>query len=220
MNSVEKAVLEFQQNHVLKKGTEVTIPGQTRRRYYLKLADLLDAMHPYFTAKGILLTQTYSTPVPGTLICKTTLAGDTDSMQNEAVVFMGANMDPQKTCAAMTYSRRYGLMALLGVEADDDDDGETAAGRGRSKPENKPAARPQAQAPRGSAGPVIGAELNTIIDRALTDLSVPVPMRKAVFNRIAERYSTDKEKTAGILTDMAANGDKWIVSAACLPCEQ
>jgi hypothetical protein len=34
--------------------------------------------------------------------------------------------DPQSIGSALTYSRRYSLMAMLGIVADDDDDGNAA----------------------------------------------------------------------------------------------
>ena len=43
----------------------------------------------------------------------------------------GANM--QKLGSAITYAKRYGLVALLAVDADDDDDGNAASGLTQSK---------------------------------------------------------------------------------------
>jgi hypothetical protein len=39
--------------------------------------------------------------------------------------------DPQAQGSALTYLRRYSLAAIVGIVSDDDDDGETAMGRGR-----------------------------------------------------------------------------------------
>ena len=41
-------------------------------------------------------------------------------------------MDSQGIGAAITYLRRYSLSAIVGVVCDDDDDGETAVGRGKT----------------------------------------------------------------------------------------
>lgn len=46
--------------------------------------------------------------------------------------------DPQSMGSALTYARRYALGAILGVAAEEDDDAETASGRGQVKPEGKP----------------------------------------------------------------------------------
>lgn len=45
--------------------------------------------------------------------------------------------DPQRALAAITYARRGGLMSALGIAGTDDDDGETAAGRGRGAPQGE-----------------------------------------------------------------------------------
>jgi len=47
--------------------------------------------------------------------------------------------DCQGLGAALTYARRYSLTAMLGIAAEDDD-GETASGRGGTRVEDKPAA--------------------------------------------------------------------------------
>jgi len=46
--------------------------------------------------------------------------------------------EPQAVGSAVTYARRYALSAILGIVADDDDDGEIASGRNQQKPIEKP----------------------------------------------------------------------------------
>jgi len=48
-----------------------------------------------------------------------------------------AKVDPQGIGSAMTYARRYALSALLGIVADEDDDGEAAMGRVKDKPKSE-----------------------------------------------------------------------------------
>jgi uncharacterized coiled-coil protein SlyX len=51
------------------------------------------------------------------------------------------DMLPQSVGACLTYLRRYGYQAMVGATAEgEDDDGETAQGRGDSKPAEKPVA--------------------------------------------------------------------------------
>lgn len=69
--------------------------------------------------------------------------------------------DPQSVGSAITYARRYALCAMVGVVGrEDDDDGETAQGRGNSqaaqasKPApTKPASAPAASKPAAPAKP-------------------------------------------------------------------
>lgn len=59
--------------------------------------------------------------------------------------------DPQSMGSALTYSRRYALMAMVGVVASDDDDDGNAASTRPAAPE-----RPSAPAPKVSSGDVPG----------------------------------------------------------------
>ena len=58
--------------------------------------------------------------------------------------------DPQGLGSALTYARRYSLQSLLGIVADDDDDG------------NEASHRPSGPAPRPAPLPDLSAELNRI----------------------------------------------------------
>lgn len=55
--------------------------------------------------------------------------------------------------ASITYMRRYGFCAITGVVVDEDDDGETADGRGKCKPQYPQATPPAPQAPAPAAAP-------------------------------------------------------------------
>jgi hypothetical protein len=48
------------------------------------------------------------------------------------------NTDPQKQGSALTYARRYGLFALLGLAADEDDDGNAASAKKKAAPKHDP----------------------------------------------------------------------------------
>ncbi len=58
--------------------------------------------------------------------------------------------EPQAVGSAVTYARRYALSAILGIVADDDDDGEAA--QGRAKPATTAPAKPLPQ-----TAPVVAA---------------------------------------------------------------
>jgi len=51
-----------------------------------------------------------------------------ESME-DVMPLMVAKSDPQGQGSAITYARRYSLMSVLGLVADNDDDGEAASGR-------------------------------------------------------------------------------------------
>lgn len=60
-------------------------------------------------------------------------------------------LSPQAAGSAFTYGRRYGLAAILGIVADDDDDGEAATAP-TCQPAAKPAPRPAPKAPAKKGG--------------------------------------------------------------------
>jgi hypothetical protein len=49
-----------------------------------------------------------------------------------------ARQDPQGFGSAITYARRYSLMSVLGLTADEDDDGNAASGKSKPKAETVP----------------------------------------------------------------------------------
>jgi hypothetical protein len=72
--------------------------------------------------------------------------------------------------AAITYLRRYSLSAIVGVVCDEDDDGETAVGRGRTKnkeqaPRNNEPAVPENPVPIERLGKAEIIALTTLIQK-------------------------------------------------------
>ena len=55
------------------------------------------------------------------------------------ITMQSESANPQKIGSAITYGRRYGLSAILGISADDDDDGAIASEKGQKKQTPKPA---------------------------------------------------------------------------------
>lgn len=87
--------------------------------------------------------------------------------------------DPQTYGSALTYARRYGLSAVLGVVADDDDDGNAASKPQKtsqtpapkpSDPKSQPAKSPATRAPRMTADEWTMEQLSFIRKANWTDL--------------------------------------------------
>jgi len=74
--------------------------------------------------------------------------------------------DPQKMGSAITYARRYALLAVTGIAAEDeDDDGDAASGRNYAQRAGRASARPAEDRPAGrsaqrsrAAGPALPGE--------------------------------------------------------------
>lgn len=104
---------------------------------YADLGAVWDAVRPGLKANGLAITQ-FPTHLEGKPALTTTLIHESGEWMEATYPLMVPSKDEtsQGYGSAVTYARRYGLSAVLGVIADTDDDGNAA-----SKPQ-KPAARP------------------------------------------------------------------------------
>ncbi len=97
---------------------------------YADLASVVEASRPSLIKYGLCVMQT--TTVSGdknTLV--TTLAHTSGQWIKSEILINPVKNDPQGLGAAMTYLRRYSYAAMVGVVTEDDD-GETAVGRGQT----------------------------------------------------------------------------------------
>ena len=75
-----------------------------------------------------------------TVIVETILAHESGQWIQSELCMPLAKNDPQGVGSAITYGRRYGLAAIVGIVADDDDDGNAASlksGNGHVQPPTK-----------------------------------------------------------------------------------
>jgi len=97
---------------------------------YADLQSVWDAVRPAFQANGLSLTQ-----IPdmegAQAVLVTVLMHESGEWQRGRYPINPIKPDPQAVGSAITYARRYALQAVAGVCADDDDDGEAAAGKGK-----------------------------------------------------------------------------------------
>ncbi len=128
---------------------------------YADLASILKCVRPVLARHGIAVTQTTGITDSGAVILITALMWRGESIIGRYPV-APVKADPQGYGSAMTYARRYALQAIVGVAADDDDDGNAASA-------------PKASAPRVDE---TGALIERI--RACNDLDELRAMRAAV----------------------------------------
>lgn len=120
------------------------------RSGYIKLETLMPPVLGALNENGVVLTQfptgidTGSGVLPA-LRTRLTHAASGEFME-DAMLLMSAKDDPQGQGSALTYARRYALMAILGLVADEDDDGEkatkSAAGASRPQGSQEPSTAP------------------------------------------------------------------------------
>lgn len=114
------------------------------RAKYAKLGAVLDEIRPKFAKHGISITQM---PIngEGSNIGVVTRFAHSSGQWIESCLFVApTKFDAQGAGSAITYCRRYSLMAMAGLAPDDDDDGNAAVGR----PEPRADARRAAPMPR------------------------------------------------------------------------
>lgn len=97
---------------------------------YADINSILETVLPALRGEGVLLTQHIGWSDGGQVATVTTVLAHEEGgwMRSTAGCSVGAKVDPQKTMAATTYLRRYGIQAALGLPAVDDD-GNRASGR-------------------------------------------------------------------------------------------
>lgn len=128
------------------KGREAKIPTKTGASYgykYADLADTLSMVRPILARHGLAVTQTASNPDSDTVAITTTLIHTSGEWMSFHPLLLPNGRTAQETGSAITYGRRYSLLAVLGLAAEDDD-GASAAPR---EPRHTPARQTQRPAP-------------------------------------------------------------------------
>jgi hypothetical protein len=111
---------------------------------YADLASCWDAIREPLTSNGLSVVQVAENDAEGIAV-ETILLHTSGQWVSGRLVLKPLKSDPQSCGSAVTYARRYGLMAICGLAADDDD-GNAANGRGEAQTE-APKRRPKADKP-------------------------------------------------------------------------
>ena len=100
---------------------------------YPDLESVWDACRVPLTENGIAVIQSPGTD-DGQVALETMLVHNSGEYIARTLYMRPTKNDPQGVGSAITYARRYALMAMVGL-APEDDDGEAASGRGPQKPQ-------------------------------------------------------------------------------------
>ena len=98
------------------------------RNRYPSLEAVIDAIKPALNSAGVTFVQAPGALIDGSLEITTMLAHTSGQWLRSTLHVPLAKRDPQGVGSAISYGRRYALMATLGLPAVDDD-GEAAADR-------------------------------------------------------------------------------------------
>lgn len=122
-------------------------PGGTYKFAYAPLDTVLAAVRPALAKNGLAIVQTLSGN--GTRVMTTTLMHASGEWLSSTVALPGQASSSQEFGSQVTYMRRYAIVSILGVVAEEDDDGNAAdgnhaEGRDREPPPRKQKAPPPA----------------------------------------------------------------------------
>lgn len=120
---------------------------------YASLPNILKAVNPVLNEHGLFLSQ-YATTIQDehgmlpALRSRLTHA-ETGEFVEDTMLLMAQQNTPQGQGAALTYARRFAIVALLGLAADEDDDGHSASQPAQQR--NGQQQEPGFQPPPGAA---------------------------------------------------------------------
>ena len=114
---------------------EGAVKGKTNPAFRSKYADLaavVDAIKPALCEHGLWFLQRTSRADGGVCVETVILHASGESLSCGVLYMPASKQDAQGYGSALSYARRYSLMAAFGVPAEDDD-GNAAAGRGNGR---------------------------------------------------------------------------------------
>jgi hypothetical protein len=100
---------------------------------YADLPAIWDACRVALTENSIAVIQSPQRDVDSHVWLETTLAHKSGQWMRSTYPINPTKNDPQGVGSAITYARRYALAAMVGIVADEDDDGNAASGRQESE---------------------------------------------------------------------------------------
>lgn len=135
---------------------------KTGKRYeysytYANLADALEACRATLNAEGIAVIQLPATPKGNGIEVTTMLAHSSGQWLRSDPLFMPVSGGAQDVGSAITYGRRYQLLAMVGLAPEDDDGAAAQAAKPESWGERRQGSKPKRDAVgprcRGKAAP-------------------------------------------------------------------
>ncbi len=157
---------------------------------YLSLHALMEAVRPVLTRHGLVwITKPGHSPDVGPCLGYRLAHAPTGESIEGIMPLLAKAGDPQGQGSALTYARRYSLMAVLGLVADDDDDGNRGSGRGTQR--------------NGDSRPAVSARPPEATERTVT------ARQRGLINARAAEKSLTKADLAVILAAVAEHKDAF-----------
>lgn len=101
---------------------------------YATLGSVWDACQPLLSENGLAVVQTSSLDETHKVVIDTTLMHSSGEWISGSTGLTPTKDDPQQAGSAITYARRYGLSAMIGICPEDDDGNEASKPKEKAKP--------------------------------------------------------------------------------------
>jgi hypothetical protein len=199
IGELTKALIEVQKHLVNPSKTSSGYKDQYR---YADLATVWEAIRGPLSDNGLAVIQTTDVADITSIIVVTTLShtsgewirgrlamATTTMLKGEAIPTL--TPDPQAYGSSLSYARRYGLMAIVGISPEEDD-GVKGSGRGNAKAKAKPKSKPAEERKPG-------------------DTFDPVKAHDAIMNLVAKRKIEHRFPDFGTVASSAVLDDKMKV---------
>ncbi len=156
----------------IKKGKTANVG--TYSYAYADLADIFDAVRPILAGKGIATIQVMSGNEQGYELTTRLMHSSGQWVETDFPLRMAGKI--QEVGSELTYARRYALCGILGIAAEEDDDGK-AANETKQQPrqQQRPPQRPQAVKPLDDEGERFLIQVDEAFDARERDAQVGEP---------------------------------------------
>lgn len=137
----------------IRKNRKAKVPTKAGGSYeysYADLADILQSVRPILAKHGLAVIQSVTTDGPDSVSISTTIIHSSGQWISTPSLDLPSGRTAQETGSAISYGRRYHLLATLGLAAEDDD-GASARARGGSQKAPGGSRSPQERPERVSA---------------------------------------------------------------------
>lgn len=168
---------------------------------YAGLPAVVETASPVLTTHGLSIAQFIGTDEVGDILT-TWLLHESGQWLSDSMRLHLKQADPQSQGSAVTYARRYSYMSVLGLVADDDDDG-NAATKGVSEPAKTSAKRSgSTRRPPEVVPDALDPETGEIIPAAVT-----TKQANYIRSLCRGRGITDDQEQVSVVSGMADRKD-------------
>lgn len=131
VDSIYKAIVKFQG---IPKDIKKTVENSYFKNKYAPLSEILNAIREPLLECGLAIMQF---PLDNDYLLTRVIHESGESIESKYQM-IPSDRKPQSKGSCLTYQKRYAINAILGLDSDEDDDGNEASKPSESKGEEKP----------------------------------------------------------------------------------